>query len=59
MKPSAKDKLQGTFHEAKGKIKEVAGVIANEPDLEVAGAVEKNAGKLQVKVGQVKAVLGK
>jgi len=59
MKSSAKDKVQGTFHEAKGKIKEVAGILANEPDLETAGAVEKNAGKVQVKVGQIKKVLGK
>lgn len=59
MKTSVKNKVDGAFHEAKGKIKEIAGRIANQPDLEVAGEVEKNAGKLEVKVGQIKTVLGK
>ena len=59
MQPSAKDKVQGAFHEAKGKIKEIAGILANEPDLELAGAAEKNIGKLQMKLARIKAVLGK
>lgn len=59
MKSGAKDKVTGAFHEAKGKLKEIAGKVTNQPDLEVAGETEKNAGKLQVKVGQVKQVFGK
>jgi uncharacterized protein YjbJ (UPF0337 family) len=59
MKSSMKDKVEGTFHEAKGKAKEVAGKIADSPKLEAEGKAEKIAGKVQEKVGQVKKVLGK
>ncbi|SPP99992.1 conserved hypothetical protein [Candidatus Sulfobium mesophilum] len=58
MKSSMKDKVKGTFHEAKGKIKEMAGEITDNPKLEAKGKVEKIAGKAQKKVGQVKKVLG-
>ena len=58
MKSSMKDKVKGTFHEAKGKVKEVAGKISDNPKLEAKGKVEKIAGKAQKKVGQVKKVLG-
>ena len=34
MKSSTKDKAEGKFHEAKGKIKEVAGEITDNPKLE-------------------------
>ena len=59
MQSSTKDKAKGTFHEAKGKAKEVAGKITDNPTLEAKGKVEKIAGKVQQKVGQVKKVLGK
>jgi uncharacterized protein YjbJ (UPF0337 family) len=59
MKSSMKDKVKGTFHEAKGKVKEVAGKTTDNPKLEAEGKVEKIAGKAQRKVGQVKKVLGK
>ena len=59
MQSSTKDKANGTFHEAKGKAKEVAGKITDNPTLEAEGKAEKIAGKLQQKVGQVKKVLGK
>ena len=58
MKPSTKDKAQGTFHEVKGKVKEKLGRATNNPDLEAEGQVEKIAGKVQKKIGQVKKVLG-
>jgi uncharacterized protein YjbJ (UPF0337 family) len=58
MKPSTKDKAQGTFHEVKGKVKEKVGRATNNPDLEAEGQVEKIGGKIQKKVGQVKKVLG-
>ena len=58
MKSSMKDKVEGTFHEAKGKIKEVAGEITDNPKLETKGKSEKLAGKVQEKIGQVKKVLG-
>jgi len=59
MKSSTKDKAEGTFHQAKGKIKEVAGEITDNPKLEISGKVEKMAGQLQEKVGNAKKVLGK
>ena len=58
MKSSMKDKVKGTFHEAKGKVKEVAGKITDNPELEAKGKAEKIAGKAQEKIGQVKKVLG-
>ena len=58
MKSSMKDKVEGTFHEAKGKVKEVAGEITDNPKLEAKGKSEKIAGKVQEKIGQVKKVLG-
>jgi len=57
MKSSMKDKVEGIFHEAKGKIKEVAGEITDNPKLETKGKSEKLAGKVQEKIGQVKKVL--
>jgi uncharacterized protein YjbJ (UPF0337 family) len=59
MKSSIKDKVEGTFHEAKGKVKEVAGKITDNPKLEAEGTSEKLTGKVQEKIGQVKKVLGK
>jgi uncharacterized protein YjbJ (UPF0337 family) len=58
MKSSIKDKVKGTFHEAKGTVKEVAGEISDNPKLEAKGKAEKIAGKIQEKIGQVKKVLG-
>ncbi len=58
MKSSMKDKVKGTFREAKGKVKEMAGKITDNPKLEAKGKVEKIAGKAQKKIGQVKKFLG-
>jgi uncharacterized protein YjbJ (UPF0337 family) len=59
MKSSIRDKAEGTFHEVKGKVKEVSGKLSDNPELEAEGTNEKIAGKVQEKVGQVKKVLGK
>jgi uncharacterized protein YjbJ (UPF0337 family) len=59
VKSSTKDQAEGAFHEVKGKIKEVAGKLSDNPDLEAEGTGEKIAGKVQGKIGQVKKVLGK
>jgi uncharacterized protein YjbJ (UPF0337 family) len=59
MKSSIRDKAEGTFHEAKGKVKEVAGQLSDNSKLEAEGTVEKLAGKTQEKIGEVKKVLGK
>jgi uncharacterized protein YjbJ (UPF0337 family) len=58
MKSSMKDKVKGTFHDAKGKVREVAGKITDNPELEAKGTAEKIAGKVQKKIGEVKKVLG-
>jgi uncharacterized protein YjbJ (UPF0337 family) len=59
MKSSIRDKAEGTLHEAKGKVKEVAGKVTDNPKLQAEGTGEKLAGKVQQKIGQVKKVLGK
>ena len=59
MKSSTKDQAEGTFHELKGKVKEVAGKLSDNPKLEAEGTGEKIAGKVQGKIGQVKKVFGK
>lgn len=59
MKPSTTDNVKGKFHELKGSVKEKAGKLTNDPELEVAGQVEKIAGKVQRKVAQVKRFVGK
>jgi uncharacterized protein YjbJ (UPF0337 family) len=59
MKPSIKNEIAGKIHEVKGKIKEKAGQMTNNPDLEGKGIGEKIAGKVQNKLGQAEKVLGK
>jgi uncharacterized protein YjbJ (UPF0337 family) len=59
MKDSTKDQAQGTLHETKGKIKEKAGQLTNNPNLQDEGADEKVAGKIQKKVGQIEKVFEK
>ena len=59
MKSSTQDQAEGKFHKVKGKIKEIAGELTDDPKLEAEGTNEKIAGKVQEKIGQVKEVLGK
>ena len=59
MKSSTQDETEGMFHKIKGKVKEVAGELSDNPKLEAEGTAEKIAGKVQEKVGQVKRVVGK
>jgi uncharacterized protein YjbJ (UPF0337 family) len=59
MKSSTKDQAEGTFHQAKGKVKEVAGKLTDNPKLEAEGLGEMIAGTVQKKVGQVEKVLEK
>ena len=56
MKSSTKDKVEGKYHEVKGKIKEMAGELTDDPKLEAEGTSEKVATKLQKKIGDVKEV---
>jgi uncharacterized protein YjbJ (UPF0337 family) len=59
MKESTTDQAKGAFHEAKGKIREKAGQMTNNPNLEAEGLDEKMGGKIQKKVGQVEKVFEK
>ena len=59
MKSSTRDKAEGAFHKTKGKIKEMAGKMPDNPELEAEGKAEKIAGKVQEKVGKTKKILGK
>ena len=51
--------MKGHVHEVKGKVKEKAGQITNNPDLEVEGPTENLAGKVQKKIGQIETVFEK
>jgi len=59
MKSSTQDQVEGKFHSAKGKVREMAGKITDNPKLQAKGIAEKISGKVQEKIGQVKKVLGK
>ena len=43
---------------SEGKIKEEVGKVTNDPDLEVSGNAEKNAGKVQKWVGRAEKAIG-
>ena len=49
-----KDRIEGKKDQAKGFIKEKAGQIASDPDLEAEGKVDRAAGKIKEGVGKVK-----
>ncbi|MBF0100670.1 MAG: CsbD family protein [Desulfobacterales bacterium] len=59
MKSSTRDNAEGKMHQAKGKIKEVAGKIVGNSDLEAKGKNENLAGKAQEKIGEFKKVVNK
>jgi uncharacterized protein YjbJ (UPF0337 family) len=58
MKPSTQDRTDGKLHEVKGKIKEEIGKATDDPDLEVSGEAEKNAGKVQNWIGRAEKAVG-
>ena len=58
MKPSTDDKTTGTLHEVKGAIKQKAGEVTKNPNLEADGRAEKNAGKDQETVGKIEKAVG-
>jgi uncharacterized protein YjbJ (UPF0337 family) len=59
MKTSTKYKAEGALHQLKGKVKEVVGQATDNPKLTLEGKVEKNAGKLERKAGDVAKALKK
>jgi uncharacterized protein YjbJ (UPF0337 family) len=59
MKSSTRDQARGKFHKVTGTLKEIAGKVSTNPDLEAEGKDEKWAGKIQEKMGEIEKVLGK
>jgi uncharacterized protein YjbJ (UPF0337 family) len=59
MNPSTTDQMEGKLHEVKGKVKEAAGNLTNDPDLTAEGQAEQIAGTVQKKVGQIEKVFEK
>jgi uncharacterized protein YjbJ (UPF0337 family) len=59
MKSSTRDNAEGKMHQVKGKLKEAAGIIIGNDDLEAEGKEEKIEGQVQEKLGQIKKVLDK
>jgi uncharacterized protein YjbJ (UPF0337 family) len=59
MKSSIKHEVEGNVQELKGKLKEKAGQLTKNPDMEAEGKGEKIAGKIQKKIGQVERVVEK
>jgi uncharacterized protein YjbJ (UPF0337 family) len=58
MKPSTEDRTTGKLHEVKGSIRQKAGELTNNPNLEADGRAEKNAGKVQNIAGKIEKVVG-
>ena len=59
MKESTKDHVAGGLHEVKGDVKEKAGRVTNNPNLEAEGKAETLAGKVQKTVGRIEKVVEK
>jgi uncharacterized protein YjbJ (UPF0337 family) len=57
-KLSTDDKTTGKLHEVKGAIKEQAGKLTQNPDLEANGRTEKIGGKVQNTIGKVEKAIG-
>lgn len=58
MRSSTKDRAKGRAREVKGKLKEKAGRVTRDVDLENRGTTDKIGGKAQRKIGEIEKVLG-
>jgi uncharacterized protein YjbJ (UPF0337 family) len=56
MRQSTHDKIEGDLHKLKGKIKEKAGQILGDRELEGEGTTEHTKGKWRKKIGEIKKV---
>lgn len=59
MKDSTHDKAEGTAKDLKGKVKEAAGKMTNNPNLRDEGRADQVEGKVQKKVGDIEKVFNK
>ena len=58
MKPSTNDRATGKLHELKGAIRQNAGKLTKNPNLEADGRAEKNVGKGLNIVGKIEKAVG-
>ena len=49
-----KDQVKGRYEESKGKVKEIAGSLVGNKDLELEGKVQNTGGKIQAGYGDLK-----
>ena len=49
-----KDRVEGSWEQAKGKVKEVAGKVTGDTKTEAEGKAQKTAGKVQNTIGGIK-----
>ena len=59
MKSGTRDEAEGKWHQVKGKVKEVAGKLGDNPDLEAEGKNETKTGEVQEMIGEIKKVVEK
>ena len=52
MKRSTKDQAEGKFHEAKGKVKETAGKLIDDPDLEAEGKAKRSPASFKTRLAK-------
>lgn len=49
-----KDQIKGRVKETEGKVKEMAGKVVGNKDLEAKGNIQKNTGKMQAGIGDLR-----
>ncbi|MFA7036994.1 MAG: CsbD family protein, partial [Methanosarcina sp.] len=54
MKEGTKEEMEGKFSKAKGEIKESAGEMTGDIEMEAKGEAEKRKGEAQEKVGKIR-----
>ena len=54
LKPKDKDRIEGSAHQAEGKVKKTVGKLTGDAKLQAEGNSEKIAGKVQNVVGGIK-----
>jgi len=59
MKSSIQENAEGKMHRIKGRIKEFAGKIVGNRNLETEGKDENLAGKVQERIGRAKKIIKK
>ena len=53
------DQVKGHTDEAVGKVKEAVGAVVGNKELELKGTIQKNIGKVQAKLGDIKSSIAK